>query len=89
MKFADFYDSYTGNSSKVQLNFNFCSFLKSSYFIRLNFEFQRLRGELTISKDPHRNTETFSPYTGGFPLGMGVAFTRETTANIANLEPKE
>ncbi|HQZ14309.1 MAG TPA: hypothetical protein PLT55_00490 [Acidimicrobiia bacterium] len=54
-----------------------------------HFEFQRLRGELTISKDPHRNTETFSPYTGGFPLGMGVAFTRETTANIANLEPKE
>lgn len=41
-----------------------------------HFEFQRLRGQLTISADTERNTEIFSPYTGGFPLGMGIAFTK-------------
>jgi len=42
-----------------------------------HFEFQRLRGQLTISADAEKNTEIFSPYTGGFPLGMGIAFTKK------------
>lgn len=39
-----------------------------------HYNFQRLNGQLTITTDESRSTETYSPYTGHFPYGMEVAF---------------